>query len=116
MQALTTQSVNRHLFNLLLLETKSSSSLSSETTPVVMGSEEKNAVRYASGYVAMKLMKELMKKIQKVQHSMWSACHTWQWKEKKLTFMPTQGNGSKQLIEGGTVSQQRPYVLLFPSG
>ena len=61
-QALTTQSVNRYLFNLLLLETKSSSSLSYETTPVVMGSEEENAVRYASGYVAMKLMKELMKK------------------------------------------------------
>ena len=27
-----------------------------------MGSEEENAVRYASGCVAMKLMKELMKK------------------------------------------------------
>ena len=57
-QALTTQSVKRHLFNLLLLETKSSSSLSYETTPVVMGSEEENAVRYASGCVAMKLMKK----------------------------------------------------------
>lgn len=61
-QALTTQSVNRHLFNVILLETKSSSSLSCEATPVVMGSEEENAVRYASGYVAMKLMKDLMKK------------------------------------------------------
>ena len=37
-QALTTQSVNRNLFNLLLLETKSSSSLSYEINPVVMGS------------------------------------------------------------------------------
>ena len=62
MQALTMQSVNLHLFNLLLLETKSINSLTYETTPVVMGSEEENAVRYASGYVAMKLMKELMKK------------------------------------------------------
>ena len=62
MQILTTKSVNRHLFNILLLETKSSSSLPSETTPVVMSSEEENAVRYASGYVAMKLMKEFMKK------------------------------------------------------
>ena len=93
-QALTMQSVNRHLFNLLLLET---SILSYETTPVVMSSEEENAVRYASGYVAMKLMKALMKK---EQHSLWSACHTWQWKGKKQTFMPTQGSGSKQLTEG----------------
>ena len=61
-QTLTTQSINRHLFNLLILETSSSSSLSCKTTPVVMSSEEENAVRYASGYVAMKLMKELMKK------------------------------------------------------
>ena len=89
MQPHTTQSVNRHLFN-LLLETKSSGSLSSETTPVVMGLVEENAVRYASGYMAMKLMKERMKKIQKVQHSMWSVCHTWQWKEKKLTYSYTR--------------------------
>ena len=61
-QALTTQIVNRHLFNLLLLETKSSSSVSCEVAPIVTGSEEENAVRYASGYVAMKFMKDLMKK------------------------------------------------------
>ena len=61
-QALTTQSMNWHLFNLLLLETKSSSSLSCEAAPVVMGLEEENAVHYASRYVAMKLMKDLMKK------------------------------------------------------
>ena len=67
--ALTRQSVNRHLFNILLVEAKStsrslslSSSVQCDATPVVMGSEEENAVRYADGYVAMKLMKQFMKK------------------------------------------------------
>ena len=58
--ALTTQTVNRHLLNLVLTEGKSAS-VQTEAEPVVMGSEEENAVRYASGYVAMKLMKEFMK-------------------------------------------------------
>ena len=56
MVALTRQSVNRHLFNILLVEAKStsrstSSSLQCDATPVVMGSEEENAVpnQHASG-------------------------------------------------------------------
>ena len=61
--ALTRQSVNRHLFNILQVEaTSTTSSGQCDSTPVVMGSEEENAVRYASGYVAMKLMKEFTKK------------------------------------------------------
>ena len=65
--ALTRQSVNHHLFNILLVEAKStsrstSSSVQCDAKPVVMGSEEENAVRYAGGYVAMKLMKQFMKK------------------------------------------------------
>ena len=52
--------MNRHLLNLVLTEGKSAS-VQTEAEPVVMGSEEENAVRYASGYVAMKLMKEFMK-------------------------------------------------------
>ena len=39
-------------FNLLLIETNCSSCLPSESTPIVIGSEEENAGRYASGYVA----------------------------------------------------------------
>lgn len=60
--ALRMQSVNRHLLNLILVEEKSAPSSQTEPGPVVMGSEEENAVRYASGYVAMKLRKEFMKK------------------------------------------------------
>ena len=62
MPALTMQSVNRHLLNLLFAGEKSGTSLQPEPGPVVMGSEEENAVRYASGYVAIKLMKEFVKK------------------------------------------------------
>ena len=63
MAALTRQSVNRHLFNILQMEaTSTTSSGQCDSTPVVMGSEEENTVRYASGYVAMKLMKEFTQK------------------------------------------------------
>ena len=54
------QSVNRQIFNLVLLYYKSAGQ---ECQPapkrrVAMGCEEENALRYASGYVAMKTMKE----------------------------------------------------------
>ena len=43
--ALTRQSVNRHLFNILQMEaTSTTSSGQCDSTPVVMGSEEENAV------------------------------------------------------------------------
>ncbi len=60
-KAFMLQSVNRQLLNLVLLEQKCTPQRSSATRSVVMPSEEENAVRYASGYVAMKVMKQFEK-------------------------------------------------------
>ena len=63
MAALTRQSVIWQLFNVLAEETASRfNTVQRDATPqVAMGSEEESAVRYASGYVVMKLMKEFVK-------------------------------------------------------
>ena len=56
------QSVNRQILNTLLvrLKTATSQSPSRSTVPVLL-SEEENAIRYASGYVAMNLKKTFEK-------------------------------------------------------
>ena len=59
--AVTTYSLNRRLLNLVLVQEKSNAPLQIAYKQAVMGSEEENAVRYASGYVAMKLRKEYLK-------------------------------------------------------
>ena len=61
--ALTRQSVNWQLFNILAEEAASKFNIvQHDATPqVAMGLEEESTVRYASGYVAMKLMKEFVK-------------------------------------------------------
>ena len=56
------QSVNHHLLNAIFPGEKSGANVQPQSGPVVMGCEEENAVSYASGYVAMKLRKEFMKK------------------------------------------------------
>ena len=111
-QALTTQSVNRHLFNLLLLETKSSSSLSYEITPVVMGSEEENAVRYASGYVAMKLMKELMKKDTE-SAAQFVECLSHMAVEEEADFYAYTREWVKTVDRGGLFHIHDPTFLFF---
>ncbi len=60
-KALMLQSVKRQLLNLVLLEQKCTPQRSSATRSVVMPSEEENAVQYASGYVAMKVVKQFEK-------------------------------------------------------
>ena len=60
--ARTMQSVNHHLLNVIFPGEKSGADVQPQSGPVIMGSEEENAVSYASGYVAMKLRKEFMKK------------------------------------------------------
>ena len=53
------QSINRQVFNLVLLEYRCSGQ---DPATFSVGCEEENAIRYASGYVAMKIMKEFQKK------------------------------------------------------
>ena len=53
------QSINRQVFNLVLLEYRCSGQ---DPATFSIGCEEENAIRYASGYVAMKIMKEFQKK------------------------------------------------------
>ena len=56
---LSLQSVNRHLLNRTLLSVfgVAGKAASKERAPATMMSDEENAMRYASGYVAMKLLK-----------------------------------------------------------
>lgn len=61
-KAVSIQSVNRQLLNLILLEGESSTAKAHSTESVSMSSEEENAVRCASGYIALKLMKLFEKK------------------------------------------------------
>ena len=53
------QSINRHLLNQTLLSVFSAAvrTANKERAPTTMMSDEENAIRYASGYVAMKLLK-----------------------------------------------------------
>ena len=58
------QSVNRQLFDTLMVECCtqiSEPSMKAVNPTVSLGSEEENAIRYASGYVAMKLVKRYKK-------------------------------------------------------
>lgn len=57
LRALTCQTVNKQLLSQVLQERTSSSQGPSRKRQVTMCSEEENAVRYASGYVAIKVMR-----------------------------------------------------------
>ena len=60
--ALEFQSVSRHLFNYMMVEYfKAEHTQGSDTHEVTLLAEEENIVRYASGYVAMKLGKKFKK-------------------------------------------------------
>lgn len=62
--ALQQQSVNRHLFERILVDTVKSSkptALAVRKCTIQLSTEEDNAVRYASGYVAMKLLEKYKK-------------------------------------------------------
>ena len=57
------QTVNRHLFNEILIQFLTSRSTPKQPTQehIAMSATEENAIRYASGYVPFKLLQKLKK-------------------------------------------------------
>ena len=70
------QSVNRPIFNALLKE-KCTGKQQKLPKPVSLLSEEENAIRYASGFIAFKLMKKFENK-DSSKVSLWNASQVWQ--------------------------------------
>ena len=73
------QSVNRSVFEQMMVEhfaesVKASRGSSAAELPT-MNSEEENALRYVSGCVALKLMRQYEKKVK--LHNLWSAYRIW---------------------------------------
>jgi hypothetical protein len=82
LKSVTTQSVNRQVLKQVLQEAAASSQAASafKKESVSMCSEEENAVRYACGYVAMKVLRVYKNRIVLKQLSLLTVCHNWQWK------------------------------------
>ena len=99
------QAVNRNLFeNFLIDAAKPLTPIASETTPkprTQLTIEEDNAVQYAGGYVAMKLLKSIKSYHPSMLWSMWRVSLTWHALDKSHRFMNMLWNGLQVLIEGG---------------
>ena len=76
------QAVNRRLFNQLLTnkllcETSATNSTSLCDAALTLSNEEENAIRYACGYVCMKVLKTLRSSKKLTPYNLLSACLIW---------------------------------------